>query len=99
MKRLLFGLLLCGAGCGDELFDVGQPCETSAECRPGLICDYGQMPHACAGMSSASSDLAGATDDQGVGDLGMPPTDGPKPPDMTTPPDLTPPPPDLTAVD
>jgi hypothetical protein len=101
MKRLLFGLLLCGAGCDDGLLGAGQPCETSSECGPGLLCDYGQTPHACAGMSSVSSDLAGSATDANVGDLAMQqPSDGPAPPpaDMTTPPDLTSLP-DLTTTD
>jgi hypothetical protein len=74
----LAGLVAFVAGCGgDDLLGEGKPCNTSAECAPGLVCDYGQTPHACAGTLSVGRDMAVQVTDQGVEDLSMPPSDGP----------------------
>ena len=56
--RILIALVLLAAACGSAPFPAGHTCTSSAECANGLLCDYGQMPHVCAGSSSASTDLS-----------------------------------------
>lgn len=49
-------LILCGlfvstlaAGCGGgSLLGEGEPCNSSAECDVGLLCDRGRSPSVCA---------------------------------------------------
>ena len=63
-------MLLLGGGCGIGNFGAGHTCESSEECGDGLICDYGQTPHVCAGSSSISTDLSSPPmDDMAVDDL------------------------------
>jgi hypothetical protein len=56
--RVLIALVLLAAACGSAPYPAGHTCVSSAECGDGLLCDYGVTPHVCAGMSSASTDLA-----------------------------------------
>jgi hypothetical protein len=44
--------------CDSPLAGEGQPCATSEECVPGLLCDFGQTPHVCSKNLSAKSDLS-----------------------------------------
>jgi hypothetical protein len=89
--RRFFAVVIFLVGCGDSLFQAGHTCESSEECADGLLCDYGQMPHVCAGMSSTSTDLSSSVDegavDAGTQDLAN--ADFSMPPDLSSVPDLS----------
>jgi hypothetical protein len=62
MKRALRVALVLGApliGCGDDtLAGLGEPCQSSEECKSGLLCDYGRSPHVCAPTGTLGHDLS-----------------------------------------
>jgi hypothetical protein len=61
MMRALRVVLLGGAllGCGDDtLAGLGEPCQSSEDCKSGLLCDFGRSPHVCASTGSQSYDLS-----------------------------------------
>jgi hypothetical protein len=56
--RALFLAAFFFAACDNAQVGAGGVCTSSEECGPGLLCDFGKMPHVCAGMSSTSTDLS-----------------------------------------
>jgi len=66
--RAFFLALVLAAGCDSGVQPAGGVCSTSEECAAGLLCDYGQTPHRCAGMMSAFDDLSVPPDDAGTTD-------------------------------
>ena len=65
MRLLLLGCLLLG--CADDtLAGVGQPCNSSGDCAPGLFCDFSNSKmHSCQPAGplrdmSVPDDLAGS---------------------------------------
>lgn len=101
LRASLIALFL--VGCGDEgLRGEGQPCNNSAECAPGLLCDYGQREHVCA-KSSTVRDLATAEEDMAdlsaSGDDLSVPGDLSVSGDLSMPPDMAMPLPDLALTD
>ncbi len=63
VRALLLAGSLALAGCGADLGAAGDPCTTSADCGPGLLCDTTQSPAVCAKMLSPHPDLAGQVSD------------------------------------
>jgi hypothetical protein len=62
LRRLLplvAALGLVVLSCDAELGNAGDPCTTSTECGPGLLCDSAQEPKVCARMGAPRPDLAG----------------------------------------
>jgi hypothetical protein len=47
------------AGCGGSQGAAGDPCTTSADCDPGLLCDTTQSPAICQTMLTPMPDLSG----------------------------------------
>lgn len=76
----------------------GESCVASSECDVGLVCDFGQEPHVCAGMGTPPGIDAAEPEP----DAPAEPIDGPTPqPDAPTPDAAEPdaPPPDAPEVD
>lgn len=70
--RLLWSLLFLIGACGsDANLAQGSTCSSSDECGPGLLCDFGQMPHVCSPTSTAPRDMAMKLPDAGP-DAAMP---------------------------
>jgi hypothetical protein len=79
--RCLVGAWLAvalGACSSDAPLGAGQTCTASGECAAGLLCDFTQTPHVCAGSQSLPEDMAtrGRTGDAGPKDMGAPVGDG-----------------------
>jgi hypothetical protein len=71
MRHLWLLAFLSAAGCGSTGDGAaGSKCITSADCGPGLLCDFGKKPAVCATMDTVVRDLA-KPDDQAVPDMPM----------------------------
>jgi hypothetical protein len=71
MRALIVCGLLLAAGCGgSSLLGEGEPCNSSAECDVGLLCDRGRSPAVCA-KDPTRRDLAAPmpSEDMSVADL------------------------------
>lgn len=83
MRVTWLALILAGALCGgcssDLLSAQGEPCNSSEECAPGLLCDYGKPPKdksagrgTCGQAESVGRDMSAAASDGAVPDLASP---------------------------
>ena len=59
---------------------AGEPCHSSSECGPGLVCDFGQTPAVCAGNLTQPPD-ADLTPDADLPDAAPTPDTPPGTPD------------------
>ena len=89
MRTTLLVLLFSGAvasglmGCSNDLLSAqGQACNSSEECAPGLLCDYGKPPKdkssrgTCGSSETVGRDMSAAATDGAAPDLAsMSPTD------------------------
>ncbi|HEY4239219.1 MAG TPA: hypothetical protein VGM88_05360 [Kofleriaceae bacterium] len=94
MRKALFALLFV-AGCGDAALNSktqGESCSASSECGAGLLCDFGQTPPVCAGMSSVPQPDAASDVDSPITPVDGPAVDSPAidSPAIDAPPDAAP---------
>ena len=91
MRWILAALFAAAAGCGEgSLRSVGEECNASSQCAPGLVCDMGMDPHVCAQMGTpppppepdAPVEVFDADPSAPDADLTQP--DAPEPPDAET---------------
>jgi hypothetical protein len=93
-------------GCKDStgFRAAGEPCNSSAECEPGLLCDLGLAEPVCSTDLTTPPDAAPMPDvppiviDAGI-DAAPPPDAPPGTPDAGQPDAPPPPPPDAAPVD